>query len=187
MQRNTNLLCDEEKLGSVVKGWRTKMQWKWLRDSGTFELLKCKNGKSVPNKRLKPFILPSQLFINEATIQIRSIHASNDSDQTHLIPKHQDQTNDNVKLWEQKLRHSQSTRYSSTTIAFIRGISKPKVMSPQSHPRAMGIKCWMTNDQLPDEGIFSHLYKIDGHMYDKHISYELNGSSHINCRAYSGF
>jgi len=59
-----------------------------------------------------------------------------------------------ITSWKHNPRRHQGARYSNTLIAFTRGIQKPKVMSPKSHPRDMGIDYEMTNDQLFNEGIF---------------------------------
>jgi len=82
-----------------------------------------------------------------------------------------------MELWERKLRHYQGIRHSNATLAITRGIKEPNVMSPQSHPRDMGIDYWMKNDQLSDKRIFSSHHKIHEHMHAEHLSYKIKDSS----------
>jgi len=82
--------------------------------------------------------------------------------------------------WKHKPGRHQRARYSSTIIVFTRGNKKPKVMSPQSHPRYMSINYGMTNDQLSDEGIFHtsewrvRTWKYRAYLLDK-TTLVLNG------------
>jgi len=51
--------------------------------------------------------------------------------------------------------YTSGTRYSSTMLAFTRVTQKPKVMSPQTFPRDVGINCGMTIDQTSWRGNLS--------------------------------
>jgi hypothetical protein len=172
MQNLTNLCCRWE---TGLEDGRLKVQ-NALKHLGNnlkfFGLLRMRNDKVFPNIHLKLFIFPSQPFRKQRARSGPVLHMKPFISKVKQRSRSHPSTHSTVLIkytWlpivrikstvtmtphECKPRHPQGARYSSIIIAFTSGIKKPKVMSPQSHPRNISINYWMTNDQLPNEGIF---------------------------------